>query len=160
MRRRTFLGTAAAAGLFGLLTRAFGQTQQQQSDSQLASDSEKETAPTPILDLKKIAPDFKFRLGSKIIGIDIDLLGPNGELTVAFIASLDTFHGDDWKKLSKENLASQNPFRIHEFLSHIAGHEIDLKEVEKICNLAQHQWEKKYLPQPEDKPKIPSLEKS
>ena len=126
---------------------------------------QKPQAPTPILDKKKMRPEFRSALAGEPVAVDIDLLGPQGGLTVAFVASLDRNHAGAWKDLPEEILKSQDPFDIH---AHLRHHELHFKDraqqeegmkdeehieeyvlsnnakIEKIYKQARTVWAKKY----------------
>lgn len=145
MNRKGFLKGALA----GIATVAAGSKLSAETQKPKTPDLNEDfnkliNAPTPIIDPAQMRPDFTVKLGDKTVYVDIDLLGPNGEMTVGFVASLDTHHGDAWKNL--KDLKSQDHARIKQFMDHMEHHDIKAEDVESIYQAAKREWLKKYAP--------------
>lgn len=130
--RRDMLGLLAGAGAAAVFnTEAGAQT----------SEDPAPRNPAPY------TPDFRTQIGEHAVGVDIDLLGPNGEVTVGFLASLDPHHGAEWRNMPEEARQSTSIFRIHDMLVHMNEHEITSRQIEAIYVAAHAEWVKKYQPE-------------
>lgn len=77
--------------------------------------------------------------------VDIDLLGPNGELTVGFIKSLSPAQcrALDTRGL---DMKSTDPEDVQIAFTHILVHRADAEKIMKICDDAQALWQQTYRP--------------
>lgn len=74
--------------------------------------------------------------------IDLDLLGPNGEITVGFIASLSPVPCNVlWiKGLDRESTDEKD---VNTALRHLLSHGVDSGKVHDILDKAQQEWRKR-----------------
>ncbi len=123
-----------------------------------------ETAPTPITEIGKMKYDYTYKVGENKIPIDIDLLGPKGQLTIGFIMALDTHHGLGWQKNPNLGLYVKGDgsktdekikAAIKKEIKHLIDHEIlDNETIKNIYLDAKRRWKEKHDIQ-DQKPKIP-----
>ncbi len=95
-------------------------------------------------------PDAGWTVAGQPVEIDIALLGPNGEATAGFYASLDPFHGKPFSRgwgLVYNYLLSNGPRStqaedIEKVITHIKIHGISGDELERVYQLAKDVWDK------------------
>jgi len=80
------------------------------------------------------------------VPVDLDMLGPNGELTVKFIKSISPVqcHALQTRGLDMESTDLQD---IEIALAHILVHRADAEKVKAICAGAQKAWQERYTAQ-------------
>lgn len=128
LSRRNFLKTAALAGTSSVLAPAGLRAQSRSAFT--------------------YQPDALVTLAGKQVPVDIALLGPNGEATAGFYASLDPFHGQafgpGWRAvygpLLRNGVHSTDPVDISRVLTHIQIHGIRKDDVYDIYRQAKQAW--------------------
>lgn len=116
----------------------------------------------------RFVPDAQVRVAGKDIGIDIALLGANGEETAGFYASLDPSHGTafdrawlifygPWLMDDPQNFKAWDPRpltdrearntsdeKIDNIITHIKGHGLSFEhDLKPIYDLAYAAWQKR-----------------
>lgn len=98
----------------------------------------------------RFQPDAGWTVAGRKVDIDIALLGPNGEATSGFFASLDPFHGPAfgrgwqtvYKYLLKGDVRSTDAQDVENVITHITTHGIPREELMRVYELAKDAWEK------------------
>ncbi|MFK7839920.1 MAG: hypothetical protein AB8B83_06265 [Bdellovibrionales bacterium] len=149
VNRRDVLKGLGGIGLAGFSTAALPTSAQAQSDDFIYQ------------------PDSYITIGGKPIGIDLALLGSNGEETAGFYASLDPFHGIPFndrrwltfygpqlmrdpqnfsafnpRRLTNSEARNTNQAKIDHIITHLGGHGFRYEnDLEPIYNLARQAWQ-------------------
>lgn len=93
-------------------------------------------------------PDGQITIAGQPVPIDIALLGPNGEATAGFYASLDPFHGQPfgpgwgyvYDYLLKNGPHSTDPKDIENVITHVTIHGITRNDLEAVYQKARKAW--------------------
>jgi hypothetical protein len=94
-------------------------------------------------------PDAQIMLGSRAVPVDLALLGPNGEETVGFYASLDPFHGRPftpvWGTIYNHyvgnNPRNTDPSLIDYVLTHLEAHGLRRADLQGVYRSAYQAWQ-------------------
>lgn len=100
-------------------------------------------------EIVRFKPDATAIIAGKTVEIDIALLGPNGEMTSGFLASLDPFHGKAFEPgwgavydhYLKGGVRSTDPDDISAVIRHIGIHGIPEQDLVKTYLQAKEIWE-------------------
>lgn len=130
LNRRTFIVGAASTGITGLFTGAVGAKE-----------------------LFRFQPDAQVLIAGRNAPIDVALLGPNGEATAGFYASLDVFHGRPFEQMwnyiyqpllgNGQLTNSTDETHINRVLTHIEGHGIPRDELVGVYERVRGVWNRR-----------------
>lgn len=94
-------------------------------------------------------PDFQVELvPGKPSGVDIALLGLNGEETVGFYATLDPMHGKPlsplwgyfYTPIIRDNFHNTDAILVKQIKDHLKAHGIEAGLLERVYQAAKREW--------------------